>query len=198
MLCKWQVKKLCISHTVIHQGLLEGAVWALKSLPNAVIFPDWSYRSHPLSFCYHTSSVHFSPSPSSLFSTLSLSLHHARVCFSTWPQSVDISTLHPLLCWYDDHLTVKSKGWWEIRASSEPATAVAEQLCFLQTKCSAINEIPYHPGEEQDAGTGAGDARRSFILFPGMKGRSEIHRRGGNKCSTSSSSVNNVFLGYIF
>ncbi len=138
MLCKWQVKKLCISHTVIHQGLLEGAVQALKSLPNAVIFPDWSYRSHPLSFCYHTSSVHFSPSPSSPFSTLSLSLHHTRVCFSTWPQSVDISTLHPLLCWYDDHLTVKSKGWWEIRASSEAATAAAEQLCFLQTKCSAL------------------------------------------------------------
>lgn len=150
--------------------------------------------------CHSVTTLHpsISPPPLPPLSALSLSLHHTRVCFSTWPQSVDISTLHPLLCWYDDHLTVKSKGWWEIRASSEAATAAAEQLCFLQTKCSAINEIPYHPGEEQDAGTGVGDARRSFILFPGMKGRSAIHRRGGNKCAASLSAVNNVLLGYIF
>lgn len=147
--------------------------------------------------CHTVTTLHPSISPLLFLSFSSLRLHHTRVCFSTWPQSVDISTLHPLLCWYDDHLTVKSKEWWEIRASSE-ATTAAEQLCFFQTKCFAINEIPYHPGEEQDAGTGVRDARHSFILFLENEGKSETCRRGGNKCKASFSTVDNVFLSYIF
>lgn len=131
--------------------------------------------------CHTVTTLHPSISPLLFLSFFpSLCLHHTRVCFSTWPQSVDISTLHPLLCWYDDHLTVESKEWWEIRASSETTTA-AEQLRFFQTKCFAINEIPYHPGEEQDAGTGARDARHSFILFLGTTGK--VKRAGGEATS---------------
>ncbi len=197
MLCKWQVKKLCISHTVIHQGLLEGAVQALKSLPNAVIFPDWSYRSHPLSFCYHTSSVHFSPSPSSPFSTLSLSAPHPCLLFNmtTECRYLNLAPTSLLIWWSLNSQEQRMMGNKVVIRGSDGSSRA---IMFPSDQMLCINEIPYHRGEEQDAGTGAGDARHSFILFPGMKGRSAIHRRGGNKCAASSSTVNNVLLGYIF
>lgn len=136
MLCKWQVKKLCIFYIQLSirdgGGGVEGAEGLdrkFKLLLDCVIFPNWSYHFTSLLslLSFFLFLTHYPPSPSPpspylFFSIIifiiiySISSSHtwtriSSLCFAwTWPQFVNILPLAHPLCWYNDHLTVKSKA----------------------------------------------------------------------------------------
>lgn len=124
-----------VSFTYSYPSGIGGRGWVKDwtrclNYDQAVIFPNWSYHSaSSLSLYYRLSS-----SPSALFAIL-ISSHpsfllfyslfnvnissppQTQTCVSsaaffspTWPQFVNILPLAHPLCWYNDHLTVKSKA----------------------------------------------------------------------------------------
>lgn len=130
MLCKWQVKKLCIFYILssIRDGrevAADGSGRVLKLLPDSVIFSNWSYHFMSVLSVYQHVPSFLTPQPSflvisymyiyiDLYITLHSLTHCCPPCYTwtiwTWPQCVNILPLVHPLCRYNDHLTVTSKG----------------------------------------------------------------------------------------
>lgn len=126
MLCKWQVKKLCIFYiqlSIRDRGEVLGErldpvfkLWPDCDLSQLIIslhvfpvtpLPPLLFFPKPLPFSCISLLVFnlniYSPSRANT------SLSSVFFC-RTWPQFVNILPLAHPLCWYNDHLTVKSKA----------------------------------------------------------------------------------------
>lgn len=94
-------------------------------------------------------------------------------CFAwTWPQFVNILPLAHPLCWYNDHLTVKSKARRKLgRRQQRGQQHWSNYVSFSPSILTLMKSLIIR-GEGGEGRTGVRNVRCSFILLSEMNGRS--------------------------
>lgn len=100
--------------------------------------------------------------------------HTSPRCFAwAWPQFVNILPLAHPLCWYNDHLTVKSKARRKLgRRQQRGQQHWSNYVSFSPSILTLMKSLIVRGREGGEGRTGAQNVRCSFILFSEMNGRS--------------------------